>query len=349
MMLAVLMAAMLVLSACGKRESLSETMQNAWAASAERKSFTFDGSFKLDKLKLSSMDESELAFLGELGDISVTVSGAYTQEPLQFEMILRLELSGDLSISFDVPFIMTADKMYLRVPDIPMLPLGDLAGKFIELDLAELAEQEGIDLSELAAVDFEMQRRLAVDLMNIMFKHLDEKEYLQEVKKDEVPGLPGDVKADRYVKFSITNDNLETLVTTLIEKLLPEFIDLLMENEDYRTALGVSESDLKEAKEELSGDDTASIREGLEELKEMFNIHEFSMTSAIKGNEIVYQVLKLDFEVEPEPGETARLGLTYDIRYDNINKDVTFKYGIPSDTISLDELIEQSFLFGAGF
>ena len=345
-LLTVLMAAMLALSACGKKESVSEAMRNAWSASMDMRSFMFDGSFVIDKLELppGAMEAPGLPYLDMIRNMSVSVRGAYVREPMQMEMSLKLTLPGDLALSFEVPFILTADKMYVRVPDIPLFPLGDAAGKFVEFDLGELSEAQG---GTLPTVDVETQRRLSVDMLNILARHLDEREYFRELKKDEVPGLPADLKADRYVKFGVTNDNSEAFVTALAEHIAPELIDLLLENEAYRTALNIPESELRRAKDEWSASDPESRRKELDELKESLRIHEFSVTGAIKGNHMVYQALKADFEVTDQ-GETTGVAFTFDIRYDHINEDVTFEHGIPEDPITMEEL-EQSLYFGSAY
>jgi len=331
--LAIVMAAMLTLSACGKKTALNEAMQNAWAASKDMESFTFDGSFVIDELHLpaGSQVAGDLSYLETLGNVSVSFRGAYNQDPLRMEITLKLTIPGDAAFTVEVPVILTDDKMYVRIPSIPLLPLGDAAGRFVEIDLAELEGQAGA----LSAFDVELQRKLSVDVLNILTRHLDEESYLRELKREDVPGLPGDVKADRYVQLRIGEDNFEAFARALVERIAPEIIDLLLENESYRSALRLSEEGLRRMKEVLAADGPDSPRNRLEALKENIAVREISMTGAIKDGRFVWQLLKGNVEAENN-GEKTAVNFTFNIRYDNINQDVTFEHDIPEDALSLE-------------
>jgi hypothetical protein len=346
LLLAVLMAVVLTMSACGKKTLPKEAMENAWAASMEMKSFTFDGSFVINGLDLSAggHDMGVLPLDPDtLRNLTIDFRGTYTRNPLRMEMILKLTIPGDLALSIELPIIRTEDKVYVRIPDIPFFPLGDAAGKFIELDPAQTAgEQAGV-----FPFDVDVQRKLAGDVMAIVFRHLDEGDFFREAKKTDVPGLPGDLKADRYIRFAITEENFDAFMTALVEKIAPEIIDLLLENEAYRSALQISEDDLRKAKEELGSTDPDSLRNELEALKESLNIREISMTGALKGDYLVYQAVKGNAEVA-ENGRTSMIDFTFDIRYDNINKDVTFEHGIPAEAITWEEF-QRSLFAGLAF
>lgn len=340
-LLVVLMAAMLTVSACGKKTSPKEAMQNAWTASMEMKSFAFDGSFVIDEFELPPIvpGGADLPFPDMIRNASLAVSGAYVQDPLRLEMDLKLKLPGDLALTIDVPIIFTKDKVYVRIPSIPMLPLGDAAGKFVEIDLAELAEENG---GTLPAAHVELQRKLSGEVLGILFRNLDEKVYFQELKKNDVPGLPGDLKADRYVKFSVTQDNFDAFMQAFAEQILPALIDLLLENEEYRSMLRITEEELRRAKEEIGSNGPESLQKSLEALKESLKIHEISLTGALKGDHLIYQKLKGSVEAT-EGGETTKVGFTFDIRYDKINENVTFKHDIPTDALTMEEFQQSLF------
>lgn len=342
-LLAVLMAAVLMVTACGEKPTPKEAVQGAWTSSMEMKSFTYTGTLRLEELDLppSVLADADASILAMLKNMSVGIRGAYSQDPLMMETILNLTIPGDMAISFEVPAIATPDKLYVKIPNIPMFPLGEAAGKFLEIDPKEYAEQQGIDIQ---AIDFDLQRKFGGDVMDIVFKHLDAEPYFEELKKSDVEGLPDDLKADRYVKFSITQDSFESFVMTAVDHIVPEVIDLLLESEEYRAMLGVTEDELRRAKDELAAEDRSGIRQDLEELKESFRINELSLTGAIRDKVMVYQKVNVRLETTQD-GETMKIGLGFDIRYDNINGDVQFEHGVPNETITMDELI-QSFMLG---
>jgi len=342
---AVVMAVALTLSACGnKKTALNEAMQNAWAASKDMRSFTFEGSFVIDELGLPEGSQGMiLSELEAIGKAPVSFRGAYVQDPLHMEITLKLAFPGDAALTLEVPIILTDDNLYVRIPSIPFLPLGDAAGRFVKIDPAKLEEQAGA----LPALDVGTQRELSVDVLNILARNLDEEHYFWELKRNDVPGLPEDVKADLYVQLRIGEDNFDAFVQAMADHVVPEILDLLFEKEAYRSALHISEDGLREMKEKFGADGPDSPRSRLEALKESLTVHEVSMTGAIKDGHFVWQMLKGDVEIA-ENGETTAVAFTFSIRYDNINGDVTFEHGIPEDAMSLEEF-GQMFFFGLPF
>lgn len=345
-LLAVVLAATLALTACGQKLSPKEAMEGALSASMEMKSFTFDSSLVINELKLpqGASDAAGLLVPDMLRNLSVDIRGAYVRDPMQMELNLKLTIPGDLALTVEIPFILTEDKMYVRIPDIPILPLGDAAGRFVEFDLAEMMEGEG---GLLPALNVEVQRKFSSEALGILFKHLDGEGYFRELKKDEIEGLPADLKADRYVMFSVTRDNFDTLLMIALEKVVPELTDLILQSEEYRSMLQVTEDELQEFKETMGADVLEDFRENLEDAKEKLQSFDFSITGAIEGEHMVYQKLNASAEFTEE-GEPGAIGFTFDIRYDNINKDVTFEHGIPEDAMTMEEF-EQSLFFGGAF
>ena len=338
LLLAALMAAMLVMSACGKKTSPGEALRNAWAASMEMKSFTFDGTFAIDGLEMppGALNETAQPYLSMLQNASVAVSGAYDRDSKHAEIILKPVIGGDLAVSIEVPIIWADGKTYVRIPTIPLLPLGDAAGRFVVIEPAG----EG---AALPAIDVDLYRKFFGEIMGIVFRHLDGDAYFREAKKGDIPGLPDDLKADRFVVFSITQDNADAFMTALAERILPEIIDLLIGSEAYRSMLQLTEEELKRAKEELAATDSESLRGKLDELRQNLKVHEISMTGAIKGGNLVYQKLKVSVEQAENGGEPGKIGFSFDIRYDNINQDVTFEHDIPAETLTMEEFWQSLF------
>jgi len=336
-LIALILTALVVLAGCSSAKPPKEAIENALGQSMEMKSYAFKGSLAIDELELPAemLEGMDPGMLDMVKNASLNVTGAYQEDPMKMEMTLDLALKGDMAFNLHVPMVITQDKMWVKIPDIPMLPLGEASGKFIEIDMKQLAEEQGVEMPE---IDINQQRKMVEDMSGILFKHFEEKDYFAEVKKDEMTSLPTDVKPDQIVKFFVTQETFEPMVMTLVDKVAPEVIDLLLANQDYMDSMQLTKEDLETAKEELAAGDRGELRDALDEFKKAVKVNELSMTTAIEGDLPVYQEAKVNLDVTEE-GQTAKVGLTVTSQYTNINKDVTFEVEIPEDTMTIEELM----------
>ncbi|MBD2845469.1 hypothetical protein IDH44_09735 [Paenibacillus sp. IB182496] len=339
-MLLPLIALMIVVIAagCSNGKAPKEAVQSALENSVDMKSYTFSADMQLTELELppSAMgggDQQAAAMIDTFKNAKLSMTGVYEADPMRMEMVMNIEVPGDMAFSLNVPFIMTEEKMYVKIPQTPMLPLGELAGKFVEVDLQELAAEAG---TEMPTLNMDTQRQMSQDILNIFVKHFDEETYFTELKEGDVT-LPEGVDPDQIVKFSVTQDNFDQMVMTLVQNVAPEVIDLFRDNAEYREALALQESDLEEAQAELNSLEEGELQTELDKMKESVTINELSMIGAIADDYMVYQQVNANLDVTQE-GETAKIGLTINGQYDNINEDVEFTQDIPTDAIPFDEL-----------
>jgi len=209
----------------------------------------------------------------------------------------------------------------------------EAAGKFILLDAKELAGQQGIEMPEL---DMAAQQKFVQDASNAVLKHFDEKTYFTQPKASEA-GLPEGVKADQVIKFAITEANYEQTINTIIDKVLPEVLDLIMNNEAYLETFQIEKADLEDAKKDLT-DSKEEIRTFF---KDNLKIKKFDLTGAIKSGNLIYQETAVNVEVtEPEAGDKMSLGMTFTMNYSKINETPKFESEIPTDAISFEDFIQ---------
>lgn len=343
-----LLAMAVILSGCTSSEKApKEALQAAMSKSAELKSYSFKGSLKFEDFQIESAEiaEEQMAIMNTLKNAELSWTGAYKSDPMMAEINLKIETKGDLAITFTVPIIATQKKTWIKVPNIPMLPIPeDLVDKYLELDMEQIAKEAGQDLP---TVDVAKSQKMANDILGIVFKHVDEEQYLSSVKVKDA-GLPEDVKADRVVKLQVDQSKLEPFIKTVLEKIAPEVVDLLANNEEYRTMLQLSKEDLDEAKAQLkdaqSGDISANLKEMQQELKSL------EITSNIGIDKKEFPVytdasVKAAFDSEGNKGSFA---LKVVSQMSDINGDVKFEIGEPKaeDIIPFDQLMEQ---FGGMF
>lgn len=342
-LVALMLTAMLILAGCNSSsKSPQEALQASMQKSAELKSYSFDGSMKIEELKFPA-EGSEGAEAGQmlsmLKDADLSWTGAYRADPMHLEMTLSLALKGDMAVNFNIPIVMEQDKMWVKIPNIPFFPLPeDMTNKFLELDLKQLAEQSG---QPMPKVDPAKSQKFANDLMGIIFKNVDEKEYLSDVKVKEA-GLPEGVDAKQVIRFQVNKDQVEPLMNTVIEKIAPEFINLLSSNADYRNMLSLKQEDLDEAKKALEDAKKEDIAEGMEEFKKAVKSLDVVANIGIDAKEYpVYSDVRVSTEIDAE-GQPVTFAFKVVSQTKDINKDVKLEYeGGPKDVVTMEQFEQQ--------
>lgn len=341
-LVALILAAMLVLTGCNSSsKSPQEALQASMLKSAELKSYSFDGSMKIEDLKFPAEGDAADAgqMLSMLKDMNLSWTGVYRADPMHLEMTLSLVLKGDMAVNFNIPIVMEQDKVWVKIPNIPFFPLPeDMTNKFLELDLKQLAEQSG---QSMPSVDPGKSQKLVNDLMGIIFKNVDEKEYLSDVKVKEA-GLPDGVDAKQVIRFQVSKDQVEPFVNTVIEKIAPEIINLISGNAEYRDMLSLKQEDLDEAKKALEDAKKEDITEGMDEFKKSVKSLEVVANIGIDAKEYpVYSDVHVSTEIDAE-GQPVTVAFKVVSQTKDINKDVKLEFeGGPKDVITMEQLQQQ--------
>ncbi|TJY38923.1 hypothetical protein E5161_18995 [Cohnella pontilimi] len=341
--ISLMLTAALLLAGCNSNKSPKEALQSSMTKSAEMKSYSFQGSMKVEDLKIPTAEGEDPAATGMImsmlksADISWT--GAYRADPMQVEMKLNVALKGDMSINVNVPLVMTKDKMWFKIPNTPFFPVPEkLKDKFVEVDLKKLAEESGQPLPNL---DPGKSQQMANDMLGIVFKHVDEKQYLSDVKAKDA-GLPQDADVKQVIQFKLTKDQVEPFLKMVIEKIAPEVIDLFSKNEEYRKLLQLKPEDLDAAKKQLETAKGEDLSKSMEEFKKTVKSLEVVSNIGIdKKDYPAYTDIraKADFDVAGQTG-TAAIKVVSEMK--DINKDVKLEYPDgPKDSVSMDEFQQE--------
>lgn len=333
----------MVVAGCSGNTPPKAAMQQAMVKTMEADSYKLSMSIQLDELELPPVPEAEASGLpissitGMFQDAIIKVDAIYAKDPMRVDMNMEFVLPGMMEMKLAVPMIMTKDVLYVKPPDIPMLPLPDeTKGKYVAINLKELAEQQGAELN----IDPAAQQELLQDLSKSVLERFDEKTYFSELKAADA-GLPEGVKADQIVRFAITEENYPQTVETIVNDVLPEILDILLANEAYLTAMQIDKADLEAAKADWETNKT----ELLNVLQNDVKINTLEMTGAIADKFMVYQSGKLGLEMtDAESGQKAKLGVSFSGQYSEIGKSPAFEQELPTDTVTLEQLMG---LFGA--
>ncbi|WP_410513001.1 hypothetical protein PaeBR_00435 [Paenibacillus sp. BR2-3] len=352
---ALLLAAVLILPGCASKQEPKEALKAAATKATTMTSYETKSRFVINNLTIDEESAGEAdgmttQVLSMLKNAEITVDSVYQADPMQTEATLVLNLKGDMAMSFTVPMVITTEKVFIKIPSIPFLPLPEtVVGKFLELDLKELAEQEGTEFNP-GALDTAKAQKLSNEVMDTFLAEYDEAEYFKDIDPKNAK-LPEGVDAKQVVQFQVTNDNVKEAITIFVNNALPKIIDILGKDE-YKEMLQIDAADLAKAKEEIqSGETRTEMDKVLADPGKYLTVNQFKFNTAINKDEFpVYQDLLMDVKMtDPEAGTKMGLSLTGSNQYSRINEKPEFKIGIPQgdDVVSMEELEQQFNEMGA--
>lgn len=348
--LIMLLSAALVMTGCNTKKEPKEALTGSAIEVMKLDSYMVTNQLKIVDLKVNVPEEQQ-AMLGQtvsmLKNAEITVKQVFQREPMQTEAVLEFKVkSNDMEMNYKVPFIFANDIVYVKVPEIPFYPIPDtIVGKFIKIDLKELAEASGEDIN-LDVFKSDNLQKLIAEVSGEILNQYDEAKYFKNVDDSEVT-LPEGFKAKQVVQFNITNDNVKEAIEILITKGLPKALDIL-NKEEYRKMLNLTTEQIENGKKKLAEASQTEIQNGLAEMQEAIKINKLSVNTAIdKKNYPSYQETNFDLEIGDIPNnQTVQIIAKATTTMSKINEKVEFEYGIPTDVITIQELQE---MFGSGY
>lgn len=350
---ALLLTAAVILPACSSKQEPKEALKAAATKATTMTSYEMKSKFVINNLTIDEGSAESEAMttqvLSMLKNAEIMVDGVYQADPMQTEATMVLNLKGDMAMSFTVPMVVTPEKVFIKIPSIPFFPLPEtLVGKFLELDMKELAEQGGTEFTP-ATIDTQKAQKLSNEVVDTLMAEYDETKYFKNIDPKDAK-LPEGVDAKQVVQFQVTNDNIKEAITILVNDALPKIIDIVGK-EEYKDMLQIDAADLAKAKEELqSGEARTELDKGLADLGKYLTINQFQFNTAINKDDFpVYQDLVMDIKVtDPDNGSNVGLSMTGSNQYSKINEKPAFKIGIPQgdDVVSMEELQEQFGVMG---
>lgn len=345
--LILLMSVTLILTGCGTKKEPKEALQSAAATAMKMDSYVTESQIKLNDLTFDASSSPELgAVYSMLKDAEINLTQVYQRDPMQTEASLELKLKGDFSTTITLQFVMTKDKVYVKIPSIPFLPLPEnVTGKFLEFDLKELAESSAEDFNP-DLLDTEKTQKLVAEIANVVLAEYDSEKFIKDVDPKEFK-LPEGFKAKQIVQFYITNDTFKDAVNILIKEALPKVLDIAAKDE-YREMLQLTPQDIEDAKKDLAELNEDEFQKDLDEMQKYLKINEFTINTAIdKDNYPSYQEMNMDLEFsDPDTQERIKLAMEMNSKFTSINEAPKFEIGIPQDAITMEELEQEMNSYG---
>ncbi|MVO98907.1 hypothetical protein [Paenibacillus lutrae] len=335
----IMLAISVVLTGCGSKETPKQAMEEASTTAAAMTSadFNMKMTLNLEFPEAAVKADPSLNMAANLmKNMELTAKGVYQADPMQTEMTLEAHIKGDMQTTITVPMVMTADKIYIKVPKTPFLPLpDDVTSKYLVMDMNELNKNSDVKV-DIKSLDMKKQQEFSQDAMKIFTANFDEKTYFVDVDKKDA-GIPDTADAKQVVKFQITNETLEPALMAIIEKVAPQILDLVG-SDKYKDMFQVDPAELEKAKKEVAATDTEQAKKDIAEIKKALNINEMNIITAInKDNYPTYQAINANLDIKDEKSGNFKVGTKITNEYTNINQKANFKIGIPAETLTMEE------------
>lgn len=340
----ILILMMSIVAGCGlgSKKAANELLQEAFIKSSEIKSMAFDGVMKLN-LDLSgdvsaTLGPEEQMVIDLLKNAEITYRGNTQMEPFQTEVIFSAKIPFEgMQMQFDLPILMNTEKMWLKVPSLPVPGFEGFVGKFIELDFKQLAELSGEPIPNLND-SMQASTKFSNEVLPIFFNNYDET-YFSNVDVKTL-NLPSGSNAKNAVEFKVTQDQLKSFIITFIEKVVPEMLDVMSKSE-YQQLFGLTPDMVAQAKSELTVS-SAELDEAMTEMSEVLNNLVVSAVFAIdKDGYMIQQKYTVSGKITSpvDPG-TVRFALEMVANSSKINETLTFENSFPpSPVMPLEELM----------
>lgn len=343
--LIMLLTAALVMTGCNTKKEPKEALTSTAVEVMKANSYVVTNKLKITDFKVNvpEADQSQLGqTISMLKNAEITMKQVVQKEPMQSEAVIEFKAkSDDVEMSYKMPLIFTKDVFYIKIPEIPFLPLPEsIVGKFIKFDLKEMAEKSGEKVN-FDVLNSDKVQKMTAEISKEILNQFDEGKYFKNVDKSEI-SLPEGFKAKQVVQFNVTNDNFIEAFEILITKAFPKVLDIV-NKEEYRTMLNISEADIADAKSSLSKMTEAELKDALKEIKDAVKINKLSLNTVIDSkNYPSYQETNFDIEMgDFKNNRTVQINAKATIEMTKINEKVEFEYGIPTDVITLKELEEM--------
>lgn len=319
--------------------SVTELLNKAYANEQEIDTYTFNGNVNLGLTFPETLDSPEMGMILDMfKDIKVDITGAYQKDPMMMEATVDLTLSGEIQTTISVPIVITEEKLWFKIPNSPLIPLPEeLAGKYVEFDLNELQELEGLPTG---SIDIDLQTELALAINQLFLKQFAD-DFYNGVESNSIK-VPSDIDVKKVVKFELTNESLQPFFETLMKGFIPQFFELIQEPK-YANSLGLTIEAVEMAKEEIEKINE-NIDEIIQQINEVLSISTFEQYIVINQDDfIAYNSMNMDLDITVE--ETFGIKILSNQAKSNINEDVKFAIGIPdkADVITFDELLDLTF------
>lgn len=348
--LLVMLSVVLVMSGCSSKKEPKEALSSAAVKALEMNSYVLENQIKILDFSVEGAAEAESpevgAVLSMLKNAEINIKQIYQKDPMQTEATLEVKLTGDMTTTITIPLVITPEKLYVKVPSIPFLPMPEsVTGKFLVLDMKELAEQSGEEFNP-DLFNPEKSQKLGTELMGALFAEYESGAYFTNIDPKEA-SLPEGFKAKQVVQFAITNENVKEAVTILVNQALPKMLDILAK-EEYRSMLQLTPEEIDQAKKELQEGNQDELGKALDEMKNNLQINKFTVDTAIDENNYpAYYNVQADVAVnDPETQENIKVAVQMTSRFTQINEKLAFEIGIPTDTLTLEQLQEEMGQYG---
>ncbi|WP_078554121.1 hypothetical protein [Bacillus alkalicellulosilyticus] len=312
----------------------------------EIESRSFEGSYTVSlDYKGYPLDQDTKDFLDILKDLKLSYKGVVQEDIEKAEIIIEAEINfGDARTTVEIPVMIEAEKMWVRVPNIPGLVPGEVAGQFVELDFKELAELSGEEymgvVNPLNSEEQEIMNEFINEASNILVNDIDESFF--SVTKEEGRVVTVDVSGEKFYQF------LDNFITNSLPELF-----VLITNPKYSELFDLSLDEMEDLLKEVENDEFDFIARGLRDVKDFLELSkgEFSL-ELTKDGFISRQFFSIVGKfTDQDLGGEITISITGSESSSNFNGEQEFSLEKPPsyEIISIIELFELIYMNNVGY
>ncbi|MEJ8306426.1 hypothetical protein [Saccharibacillus sacchari] len=320
-----------MLTGCGDSVAIDQATVNAYRNLIEANSYAFEAKIQafsqtespdipaegINDLRTASEYITPLVIL--LGkEIEIDVQGVYdaNRKLIEAEVAFVAD-SPEFSIVLHSVIVITEEHTWIKIPENLASISGrpEIGGKYYDLGYGYKWNNKSADMGNLgekvltiATEDFS-----GIALNSISVEEAD---------------IPDRIKVSSAGRFSISEDNLESVLKAAFMQTVPDMLDLLGDPE-WRSALHIDEQELAWKKEYYAGATEDGIKRESEEIKSSTAIRRADLDLGMdKSGKLSYVGANVDFKVvQGEENVDVRGTLT--TRISGYNDKQALRYGIP--------------------
>lgn len=334
----VFLVGVLLLAACSKLEPHLVLLES-YGKTAKLEGSSFDVSFKVN-VDGDIEDPSQAQIIDMVNNSDLRVYGAYSTPDKRAEVVLNLQVKGDMSFGVELPIIINDKDIYIKIPNTPFFPIPEeYVGKYLKVSADDLPDETLKSDTDLFGNQEEVTK-LFQEIAKVVLSDLKSTSVLSMLEKEDIPsGMTG---VEKVVQAKLTDGNLDEFATVLTETTLPKLVELLTKEENLKTLNTFSEEPVtsEEIRELTSKENIATFREGIEEIRSDVTLEEVSAKLGVgKSGYIEKQHVTVSVTLKDEADFSGTVTVEVKGSSSDFNKP-QFKYDVPSEsnTISLEDM-----------
>lgn len=328
-----MVAILVTLGGCGGTVPADQAIVDAYRNLVQAESYVFDAEVKvrvdgeslnlppkeIRDLRIARGGDHPLTFLVDK-DTKLILHGAYDRNRSLLEAEVELIAGYDEGsrLNLHSVIVMTEEHTWIKIPEALALAMGrpELIDKYYDLGYGYKLDHAEVDFGKFGE---ELLQVAVEDFKGLMLTEIDEDE----------AGATEDAKVVQAGRLSMTDSNLESILTTGFTQTIPGLIDVWLKPE-WVSATGADEDDLRWEKNHYEKMTSEEIAYNVQEMRSGLEIHQANLDLGMdKQERLTHADSQFDVTWTSSDGQDVEIQGHATLRFSEYNKPHEFQYGIP--------------------